>query len=65
MIASGAQENNDGPLAGIPVPGMAASPAVGNTSIGILIGDFNGDGRLDLAVANTNDSAVTIFTSQP
>jgi hypothetical protein len=50
--------------------GKGGLSAPRNTTAGqalnsIAAGDFNGDGRLDLVGANTNDNAVTIFTSQP
>ena len=40
----------------------AASPiATGTTPEGIAVGDFNGDGIPDLAVANTGSNSVSIF----
>jgi len=33
-------------------------------SVGIAVGDFNGDGRPDLAVANSGDNTVGVFLSQ-
>ena len=35
--------------------------AVGNSPISIVVGDFNGDGRLDLAVANYSDNTVSVL----
>ncbi|MGC1106278.1 MAG: VCBS repeat-containing protein [Candidatus Acidiferrales bacterium] len=34
---------------------------VGNNPSAIVAGDFNGDGKLDLAIANLNDNTVTIL----
>ena len=50
--------------------GKGGLSAARNTTAGqvlnsIAAADFNGDGRLDLVGANTNDSNVVIFTSQP
>jgi hypothetical protein len=39
----------------------AASPATGNTPTAIATGDFNGDGNLDLAIANGSRNTVTIL----
>ena len=39
----------------------AASPATGNTPTAITTGDFNGDGNLDLAIANGSGNTVTIL----
>jgi len=39
----------------------ATSPATGNQPSHIAVGDFNGDGFIDLAVTNTGDNNVTIF----
>jgi hypothetical protein len=40
----------------------AGSPvAVGNTPVSVAAGDWNGDGKLDLAVANYNSANVTIL----
>jgi trimeric autotransporter adhesin len=38
-----------------------ASPATGNTPTAIASGDFNGDGNLDLAIANGNSNTATIL----
>ncbi len=35
--------------------------AVGNDPDGIVVGDFNGDGRLDLATANSVDNTVSVL----
>jgi len=50
--------------------GKGGLSAPRNTTAGqdlnsIAAADFNGDGRLDFVGANTNDSNVVIFTSQP
>lgn len=37
---------------------------VGNGPFAIAVADFNGDGRLDLAVSNLNDSTVSILLQQ-
>jgi hypothetical protein len=37
------------------------SETVGNAPQSVAIGDFNGDGRLDLAVANSADNTITIM----
>lgn len=40
----------------------AGSPVtVGNTPTAVVLADFNGDGRLDLAVANSTDQSVSIL----
>ena len=40
----------------------AGSPvAVGTAPFGVVVGDFNGDGHADLAMANTDDNTVTIL----
>src|SRR5262249_54568920 len=39
----------------------SAGPA-GNTSHAIAVGDFNGDGKIDLAIAETGANGVYIFT---
>lgn len=39
----------------------AVSYPVGANPQAVVTGDFNGDGQLDLAVANTNDSSVSVL----
>ena len=39
----------------------AVSYAVGSNPVAATLGDFNGDGRLDLAAANYNGSNVSIL----
>src|ERR1700723_299846 len=34
---------------------------VGNAPLALSVGDFNGDGKLDLAVSNSNDATLTIL----
>jgi hypothetical protein len=41
--------------------GLAASPAAGHGAASVAVGDFNRDGRLDLAVANSDDYNVSIL----
>ena len=36
-------------------------PATGHNPVAIVAGDFNGDGHLDVAVANQADSAISVF----
>ena len=40
---------------------LASSPATGNSPMSVAAGDFNGDGNLDLAVANFGDAVVSIL----
>jgi hypothetical protein len=40
---------------------LASSPALGNFSQSVAVGDFNGDGNLDLAVTNPNDTTISIL----
>jgi len=40
---------------------VSSSPATGHCPCSMKVGDFNGDGKLDLAVANYNDNTVTIL----
>jgi hypothetical protein len=49
--------NGDGTFT--PAPGSPV--AVGNCPYGVAVADFNGDGKLDLAVANSNDNTVSIL----
>ena len=39
----------------------AASPATGSTPRSVAVGDFNGDGRQDLATANANASSLSVL----
>jgi len=40
---------------------VSSSPATGRTPGSMVVGDINGDGKLDLAVANYSDNTVTIL----
>ena len=57
--------NNVTVLIGDGMGGFTASTgspfAVGSNPVYIAVGDFNGDGKQDLAVANLNDNTVTIL----
>jgi uncharacterized repeat protein (TIGR01451 family) len=61
-------------LTGVNFPSTASSTVgVGRGPAGFVTGDFNGDGKIDLAVANKNDGTVSIllgngdgtFTTKP
>src|ERR1700751_4532411 len=41
--------------------GPGTSYTVGNGPLGIVAGDFNGDGRLDLAVANSGSGSISVL----
>jgi len=43
------------------IPGPGSPYAVGTSPRSIAVGDFNGDGKPDLAVANFNDGTVTVL----
>ena len=49
--------NGDGTF----TPATGLSPTTGNQPQSIVAGDFNGDGKLDLAIANASDNTVTIL----
>jgi hypothetical protein len=40
---------------------LASSPATGSNPFSVAVGDFNGDGKLDLAVANEGSDTVSIL----
>ena len=42
-----------------------AAPSTGSTPVSIAIGDFNGDGGLDLVTANKNSSNVSVLLAAP
>jgi hypothetical protein len=42
-------------------PTSGRAPAVGKQPQGIVAGDFNGDGKLDLAITNAADNTVTVL----
>ena len=41
--------------------GLASSPSTGFEPLSVAVGDFNGDGNLDLAVANAGNNTVSIL----
>jgi hypothetical protein len=43
---------------------LASSPATGTSPLSVAVGDFNGDGRLDLAVANSGSNTISILLGQ-
>ena len=43
------------------VPAVTPTVAVGDVPFGVAVGDFNGDGKLDLAVSNDNSDNVSIL----
>ena len=43
------------------VPTTGSPFTVGNSPFAVAVGDFNSDGKADLAVANTGDSTVTVL----
>jgi len=49
--------------------GAPANIGVGNDAfsepVGVVVGDFNGDGKLDLAIPNYFDGNISILTGQP
>ncbi len=51
--------NGDGTFAAPPSP--ATPPGTGKIPLSIAVGDFNGDGKLDLAVVNSGDRNVSIL----
>lgn len=44
-----------------PLPPMYVTGLTGNSAPAVITADFNGDGRLDLGIANTGDNNVTIM----
>jgi FG-GAP-like repeat/Cep192 domain 4/Protein of unknown function (DUF1573)/Abnormal spindle-like microcephaly-assoc'd, ASPM-SPD-2-Hydin len=42
-----------------------ASYSAGNSPVAVVTADLNGDGQLDIAVANRTDSTISVFLSQP
>ncbi len=55
----------DGAVGGEPTPSFAAQQtfAAGNSPRSVAAADVNGDGRLDLLVANTNSSNISVLIS--
>src|SRR5438034_948685 len=47
------------------IPYYQAGVGVGNKPSGIVVADLNGDGILDLAVANESDDTVSVVLSRP
>jgi hypothetical protein len=41
----------------------SSTPTVGNSPFGVVAADFNGDGKMDLACVNGNDSTLTVLTN--
>jgi hypothetical protein len=50
--------------AGDGVFGVQTTYAVGTFALSLAVGDYNGDGRPDLAVANNDNSSVGILLSE-
>ncbi|MGO9273506.1 MAG: beta strand repeat-containing protein [Terriglobia bacterium] len=46
-------------------PTSQVSPTTGSQPVGLAVADFNGDGRLDLAVANLGSETVSILLQVP
>ena len=65
LAVSNYGSNNVTILLGNGLGGFTAAPvspiAVGSVPDGLVTGDFNGDGKPDLAVANENDNNVTVL----
>ena len=54
LALSGAASAQFTPAPGSPFP-------VGTTPVSVAVGDFNGDGKLDFAVANESSNNVTVL----
>lgn len=50
---------------GLTLQSTPASPTTGSTPVGIGVGDFNGDGGLDLVTANSNSANASILLAAP
>ena len=55
LLGSGTGSTGDGTFT------AAASPATGSNPLSVVVGDFNGDGRQDLATANTGADSVSVL----
>ena len=54
--------NGDGTFTLVPpTPPATVTLPTGNNPSAIAVGDFNGDGKMDLAVTNANDNTVSVF----
>ena len=56
--------DGSGGFIALPTPPPLTKPATGNGPVALVVADFNGDGKLDLAVANSVDGTISVFLGQ-